>query len=553
MVLLYSFFLVNGRAYGIGEKILTLGSASSWEAIEKWQGITEAPLIRPQPVLVLAGMTNALTGKNPELGLDLQLSFNEILPVNFIDSRGRYEVSISSELTIASAPLSRYGSGAALFSGKANNGPVILKPMKNALFAPGNHVRDFSIEFWLYPMNLDNGEQILSFNSSKPETVFLTGSDRSSTGAFWVGRGNDISRNFIPQSINCVIAKNRIQWIFEDFFFSPDERSSKSLALTGTQIIPRTWSHHLIRFDADLGLLEYLVDGRIEALDYTTSTGREAGEVYTPVIGENCRLTLGSRFSGMMDEFHIYSGWLDSPELAKYPSNGRVETRSLDLGRTNSRLIKIEAFGGRTAISSGTVRNEYNSNGILNFGDYSGVNFFVRTSNEPYRWNDIPWVPVKCGADLQDAFRGRYVQIAADFYPSWDGEASPYLAELRIVYQTEDPPPAPTQIIAMAKDGAVELSWKASLSGDVGGYLIYYGTAKGEYFGNYGIMASPIDAGNRTSFRVEGLNNGTLYYFAVAAYSAPISGSYFAGARNNNPEPGEFSREAAARPLRMAE
>jgi hypothetical protein len=99
----------------------------------------------------------------------------------------------------------------------------------------------------------------------------------------------------------------------------------------------------------------------------------------------------------------------------------------------------------------------------------------------------------------------------------------------------------------VAKDGAVELSWKASSSRETGGYLVYYGTARGEYFGD---RAVPIDTGNRTSLRIEGLSNGTLYYFAVAAYNRPVSA--FEPGRLVI-EPGDFSREVAARPLRMAE
>jgi hypothetical protein len=179
------------------------------------------------------------------------------------------------------------------------------------------------------------------------------------------------------------------------------------------------------------------------------------------------------------------------------------------------------------------------------------MRFYIRTSNSPYRWNDVPWVPINPGKDLSDAFLGRYIQIAADFYPSGNGDVSPYLAELRVIYNTVDPPPPPVQVSAAAKNGAVELSWKASPSRDVGGYLVYFGTAKGEYFE----IKSPLDVGNRTSVRIDGLNNGTLYYFAIAAY-----GRHGAGAEDFilEPgrlalEPGEFSREVAARPLRMVE
>jgi hypothetical protein len=148
------------------------------------------------------------------------------------------------------------------------------------------------------------------------------------------------------------------------------------------------------------------------------------------------------------------------------------------------------------------------------------------------------------------AIQGRYIQLAVDFYPGWDGETSPYLSELRVIYMLAEPPLPPTRVVATARDGAVELSWRASSSRDVTGYLVYYGTASGEYFGREGIQSfsgtSPIDVGTRTSVRIDNLKNGTLYYFVVAAYNN-------LGAYTALPEPGEFSREIAARPLRMAE
>jgi hypothetical protein len=225
-----------------------------------------------------------------------------------------------------------------------------------------------------------------------------------------------------------------------------------------------------------------------------------------------------------------------------------VETRTLDLGYADSRILKIEACGGRTSNSSGKVRNEYAGNGSLRFSDHSEMQFFIRLSNSPYSWNEVPWIPINPGMELPQ-FRGRYVQLAVDFYPGADGETSPYLSELRVVYNAAEPPPPPTYVAAVARDGAVELTWRATTSRDVGGYYVYYGTASGDYLE----AKSPIDAGNRTSILINGLKNGTLYYFAVAAYNRPESGErYFV------PDPGEFSREVAARPLlqtavRMAE
>jgi hypothetical protein len=249
-----------------------------------------------------------------------------------------------------------------------------------------------------------------------------------------------------------------------------------------------------------------------------------------------------------LDEFNIYGSWIETPVLAKYSKSGRAETRTIDLGKTGSRILKIEASGGSIAGGGGNARNTFAGNNRLSFADHSEVQIFVRTSDSPYSWNNRPWVPVRPGEDLDGSLRGRYVQAAADFYPSGDGETSPYLDELRIIYQSADPPLPPSMVSAVARDGAVELSWRPSTGKDLGGYLVYFGTSGGDYFGEIAILGemtakSPIDAGTRTSIRIDGLQNGILYYFAVAAYSRPDAEN--SGRR----ETGEFSREIAARPL----
>ena len=514
LILLYSFFLLYGRVFGVGEKIITLGSESSWDLVEKRQGIIEVSRIRPYPVLVLdqAAIQMDRSGENY---LDLALSFDEESPRNYSDLTGSYDLSITPALSASGSSRSRLGAGAAVFSGEE---ALVLRPRRSALFSPGSRPRDFSIEFWLYPQDVENGGQVLSFTASK-------------------GNASKGDGGFIYQSIQCVVSRNRLNWIFGDMFFSPGEGQKKSIALSGPALLPRRWSHHLIRFDADLGLLEYLVDGRLEALDYATSTGREGGEVFTPVIGDDCRLSLGGRFSGMMDEFRIYSAYIDSPQLAKYRQRGgRAETRTMDLGYSGSRLLKIEAFGGRTS----ALRNEYAGNASLSFQDYSELRLFVRMSNSPYNWNDVPWIPFRSGSSLPDTFCGRYIQIGMDFYPGEDGETTPYLSELKITYNAAEPPSPPARVSAVPKNGAVELSWNPGPSKDTGGYLVYFGTSRGEYFGDNGIIVSPVDAGKRTSIRIDGLNNGTLYYFTVAAYNITPG--------INLKEPGAFSREIAARP-----
>ncbi|WP_340122724.1 LamG-like jellyroll fold domain-containing protein [Methylobacter svalbardensis] len=60
---------------------------------------------------------------------------------------------------------------------------------------------------------------------------------------------------------------------------------------------------------------------------------------------------------------------------------------------------------------------------------------------------------------------------------------------------------------------SANLAWDASTSSSLGGYKVSYGTSSGNY-------ATTIDAGNKTTYAVSGLQEGTKYYFAVKAYDS---------------------------------
>jgi hypothetical protein len=531
-LVLYTLVLVSAHLYGAGEKTLVIGGRASWNMVENRMGITEISSIRPYPVLILSSALRSDT----EASLDMDLSFDAGDPGRFADRMGHYRVKTSEGLYTADRRFARIGMGAALFSGNRltnvnAEAPLVITPLPGALLAPGQIIRDFTIQFWLFPMNMENGEQILSWIASKQE------------------RPGDAT----VQRIQCTASKNRLQWTFLDFFYLNAPTGRISISLEGSKpLIPKTWSHHLIRFDADTGLLEYLVNGHLEAITYVTAGGREGGQVYYPRIGQEGTLTLGESFIGMLDELQLYSRFITDPVIHKYPTQGgRVETRPIDLGGINTSVLMVEVSGGRTSNSGGMIQNEHADQGGFRFSDDSALQFFIRAADSPYRWTGTAAGEVSAESDWQllvpgtslSGIQGRFVQIAAVFYPSGDGETSPYLDEIRIHYLPDEPPPPPSRLTAIAGDGAVELSWRSSNDADLAGYLVYYGTSQGDYFGEGALLgASPINVGNRTSIRIEGLKNGTLYYFAVAAYDHVESAHI-----------GAFSREIAARPLRMLE
>jgi hypothetical protein len=559
MVILYLLFTCSGSLFCIGEKTISLGGGDIWKTADYRAGITEASLIRTGSVLLLssggqpraveAAFTNARPAIGPvylpesprgRAGLDLLLSFDEGRHERFRDSTGNYQIYTSPSLTAVDRRYARSGAGAVLFSGSDSNqkgNPLTIKPQGNsALFAANKRIGDFSIEFWLNPQNMENGEQILLWISSLP--------GQSTRGT------RTASDNHIYQRILCVASKNRLQWSFLGFFLSPDTKRNLDINITGqSAIVPKIWSHHLIRFDSVTGMIEYSVNGKVEAIDYATSTRREGGEVYTPVAGEGGAFALGGDFSGLMDEFMIHGGLAPDPAIQKYPlRGGRIETSAIDLGDGRNSVLKIEASGGRTQIQNARTGSEFKRNGRFLFSDDSEMQFFIRCSNNPYRW-DSAWYPVTPGSDIEGSVSGRYVQIAVDFYPSADGEASPYLEELRITYMPDEPPLPPARLTAVAMDGAVQLQWRSSPDSITTGYLVYYGSTGADYLGEDAAAGvSPVDVGKRNAVVIEGLKNGTLYYFRVAAYNHKDPDNVTAIPRLDY-HTGDFSAEVRARPL----
>ncbi|MCL2230310.1 MAG: fibronectin type III domain-containing protein [Treponema sp.] len=532
----YLFLFVCGSVFAVGERTIDLGGSAAWTRAETRTNIIEARSLRPHPVLILSSASvsqadgySAATGvlgnfsQLAQPSLDMSISFDESRPELFRDITGNYRLTVPSDLEVVDRLRARAGNGAALFGRSGadrNTGPLVIQPQgREALFSNGNRLRDFSIEFWVFPQNMVNGEQILS----------------------WVAV-RQVNGHQAIQRINCVASRNRLQWSFVNFFASSTNGNAYlNLEFSGnTPVVPRRWSHHIIRFDATTGLLEYLVDGSSETIIYATSTGRENSEVHTPVIGANGNFLIGESFNGLIDEFKVHNACIGRSSIHRYSAaGGRMQTSPIDLGESASGVMRINVTGGRTSLRGTSVRNEFRENGRFKFSDDSEMNFFIRASERSYDLGRARWVHFTPGSDVS-GIQGRYVQIAVDFYPSADGESSPYLEQMHIVYMPGEVPLPPRNFTAIARDGKVELRWRISPSQNTEGYRIYYSGVRGELFGTDAFQgSSPIDAGNRNSFVIEGLANGTLYYFRVAAYTR-VSGEI---------NEGEFTAEVTARPL----
>jgi hypothetical protein len=487
-------FLICAVFLSAQERSIVLGRNDEWRSIE----VLDKTAVREgwkgyQDIVLREGEY-----ENSEEGgrADLLLHFNRY---PWRDEAGNYESSgPNGRLSTANA---KFGGGSAAFP--AYDTGITLIPRQGSLFEPGSVWGDFTIEFWLYPAHPSEGETV----------ILWTGNLLTEAGP-------------LQQHIRCSFSRRRLQWEFSNVFLPPD-RSDFVLELSGRQsLIPRKWSHHLLRFSAETGIVEYLKDGLPEDIAYANPADRESSRVFLPVIGgtEGNPIVLAPAFVGFLDELRISPFWVQDPGLREYRAeSGRAVTKVLDLGYRNSTLKRIEAV--------------YDAPGT------SDVFFYYRLPDRRHNAGTAAdeWKRFLPGREI--SVSGRYIQLMMELFPTGDRTESPAVSEIRIFYEPDEPPVPPARLSAEAGNGSVTLNWAGVPESDVAGYLVYYGTESGRYFGRDSSLGnSPIDAGKVTSLEVTGLENGRLYYFAVSAYDE-------SGADGTN----VLSRELSARPSRMNE
>lgn len=458
----------------------------------------------------------------PDPSVDLLLHLDG---VSDTDETGNWGLCAGRSFSIDKAR-GLLGAGAGSFRGP--DSALTLSPKSGSVFGGASDFRDFSVEFWLFPANADNGEVVLLWRSFRK-----------------------LPSGVLAQQLSCVVAGGRLFWSLSGFFSRPGaakvaDADSRVELRARSPLVPRVWSHHLLRFDGDTGLIEYLVDGRPEATAYATASGREGGTVFEPAIGAAAPLEFCPEYSGLAEEFRISRRFVEEPSLRPFGSDpATVLSPVADFGYGHSRLIAVEA--------------EYKTPGT------ASVEFSYRIADSWAGWRgDRPaWIPFRPGDALPESARGRYAQVRAELYPDGSGRLAPSLSSITLRYEADPPPPAPARLVAYPKDGAVELRWTKVPVADLAGYLVYYGDRPGEYFGTGADQGpSPIDVGDTTTLTITGIPDGRLLYFVVAAYdSAPdpdaglkVAGGGEAGAARDRAESraGEFSPETSARPSRTA-
>ncbi len=469
------------------EKEIILGGDNGWNSLSVARNINISNSGRyGKQAIQIATDSQLLSEKT-----DLLLNFEENGAVK--DSAQNYDVVSSS---VSATRQSIMGNYAAL--SKNSTGGIELQGSERSIFGQEGLTGSFTISFWLNPSLAENGE-----------TIFLWDSSRN------------VNNRPVYQLISIMFFQNRLEWNFTNIFSNYTD--FKDVILTSTSlVIPDTWAHHSVSYDDNTGIIEYRINGKLEALTYATKTGYAELEIYSSILGTPAPVNICPNYTGRIDDFSIVSTFIDNNFTShNYNTDGGyLETKPLGPFPYGSAITSIHS--------------------ISDIPTETDIQYFVRAGDNFYEWTtEYPrWIPVSNNQDITNV-QGRYFQVAANLFTGGNGANTPTLTEIQVQYIEADPPLPPFRVFADAGDGFVDISWTPAAGIEPDGYIIYYGESPGEYLGEGSFQGdSPIDVGLTDSFRITGLKNGKAYYFAVAAYS------YRPGKTQ-----GILSQEVYARPL----
>ena len=472
-----------------GEQTLVLGGKQGWKGVSYTQNVTIGTGRYGYDSYMLSEQTI-----NPDDSTDLLLTFEN---GNVSEETGNYIVD-SAEVFVGDN--SARGEKAAL--SRSETSGIKLTGSPHSLFGRQGLTDSFSIEFWLCPLASGNGEVVFSWRSSR-----------------------NLESYSLYQNISATVYGSRMRWDFTNVFDIMSETNSSYMLMGTTPLIPGTWTHHEISFDAETGMLEYKMNGITEDVCFITDSGFERGTVFEAHLGVPATLNICPSYTGWIDNFCIRRN-CDKNENAAflYPEDGgRFETKIFTLGSNGAEVLSVDALA--------TVPEQ------------TWVEYYVRSAESPFDWTETTpeWKAFTPGETLEDV-DGVWFQLAADLYPDGACSISPSVSEFTVTYKENEPPVTPYDVRAVAGDGYVELSWSGTAGNSMSntaGYIVYYGKRPGEYLGNDAAEgSSPIYVGKKTSIKITGLENGKIYYFAVAGVSA------------SSPQIiGQLSQEVYARPM----
>ncbi len=405
----------------------------------------------------------------PTYNYNLFLDFDR----NTTDKIGNYDVILSPDIKYTDG----VNGGYSILFPQRDSKIIINKSTSNSTIDKNKNVEgSFTIEFYLKPYK-DNIDATI-VNSAH---IYKEGNE------------------FKTIVINASVIGGRVVWSFENFFrYGYDILNV--LMDKGSYIKTGEWSYHSISFDASTGKLVKYLNGMEEEVIYVTTTLDKNGGVYVSSLLKtiNLSLDLGGGFVGAIDKFNILSDYKRKYDLNKYNDSGELVSSVIDLKDNTAYLETINI-------------DEKNLNG-------TDIRLYYRVSDKYFLADDnqIEWNYIVNNFDLRYK-KAKYIQVKALFSSDATKKYTPIMKSINIVYGIPIKPDIPSNFRVVPSNGAVTLYWNDSHNQDIAGYKIYYSTKPGVY---NKFADVPIIISKNNSYRLENLDNETLYYFKIKSFSS---------------------------------
>ncbi|UGQ16138.1 MULTISPECIES: fibronectin type III domain-containing protein [unclassified Borrelia] len=383
-----------------------------------------------------------------------------------------------------------------------------LKPVtRKAFFYSGNVISDFTIQFWLYRTTSVTGEMIVSWNGYK-----------------------NIKGAWLDQAIRLESEEGTFVWSFNNVFLNEKGDPVKVKIKSDDDFVPKEWHLHTIRYKQKEGLLEYLIDSRPQAIEYITNDRRE-GSGYLLSIGNFIDFTLGQYFTGAIENFEIHKSFEEVSNAFFSRNKGYIVTEPIRLSKDYSQILSID-FDTMKPRDTEIVYYYRLDNKVFYGTDGSGEVKKNLTGD---------WIHFDPKIGFPGSSVSKYIQLKVEFYPNGNPLDSPALYSMMLTYIPEAAPFPPVITKAVPSSGEVFIEWVPVINSNIVGYYIYIGISPGNYHGKSGgVLSSPIDVGNKTAFKITGLEDGRLYYISVASYSL-----------DKRVNETSFSKEISVRPMEI--
>jgi alpha-L-arabinofuranosidase len=263
------------------------------------------------------------------------------------------------------------------------------------------------------------------------------------------------------------------------FAFGVGSSSGDTTIASSVSVNDGTWHHLAATRNNTSGAMQVYVDGVLRG----SGSGPTGSRTWPPNLRIGSLQTANNVLNGTLDDVRLYSRILTADEISAIVTPRPAAPGSLVAVADNGRVV-LSWSAAATATSYFIKRSTTSGSGYTSIATNASLTFTNTGLN-----NGTTYYYVVSG-----------VNASGEGANSTEASATPVA-----------PPPAPTNIVAIAGDSSVALSWSASAT--AANYCVKRSLTSGSGY-------TTIATNTSLAFTNTGLLNGTAYFYVVSALNA---------------------------------